>query len=113
MPFLAGPEIRLFASKNAPIRWEPRTFPEHLLYRRQTAGLTQTEAAVRVGVALTAFNAWEQGQRVPRRWLWGKLAAFLGMDEETFSRLPNVSEVDAGVLPPSKALRCRAVEGMI
>ncbi|HEV2560662.1 MAG TPA: helix-turn-helix transcriptional regulator [Rhizomicrobium sp.] len=107
---MAGAEIRLFASKNLPVSWVPQTFAEYLLHRRQIERLTQTQAAKRIGVALTAVNQWERGKRVPKRRLWRKVAAFLNIDEKALACLPGIAAADKNAIPSPRGRKTRAVD---
>ncbi|MDE2184906.1 MAG: helix-turn-helix transcriptional regulator [Alphaproteobacteria bacterium] len=57
---------------------QPITIGEHLRKRRAELGLTQTEAAARLGVSLFCLWRWEHEKAQPRQEHQEALAAFLG-----------------------------------
>lgn len=51
--------------------------------RRRGLGLTQEEAAARLGITASAFNKWERGASLPDIMLLPALARLLGVDLNT------------------------------
>jgi transcriptional regulator with XRE-family HTH domain len=50
---------------------------------REEAGLTQTEAAARLGWAIPSYTQYERGKRVPSWVTLAKMVEALGLDPET------------------------------
>jgi transcriptional regulator with XRE-family HTH domain len=55
---------------------------EILKNRREACGLTQAQLAKAVGASVNSVASWESARRRPSRTMLGKLATFLGMDDE-------------------------------
>jgi transcriptional regulator with XRE-family HTH domain len=59
---------------------EPQTIGEHIKKRRLETGLTQAQAAARLGVSASALLHWETGKKLPLPRMLGQLTSFLGYD---------------------------------
>lgn len=53
---------------------------EALIRRRKSLGLSQEQAADRLGVERSTFSRWERGENDPQPWVRPKLAALLDVD---------------------------------
>ncbi len=56
---------------------EPKTLGEELVRHRTTQGLSQKEAAERLGVVPSTLARWKRGEREPMSPLLGKVRWFL------------------------------------
>ena len=72
--------LRLKASKKLPIVLSGTGLAAHLRYRRETLGLTRSEAAKRIGVRGAAVGQWETGDHQPEPEYWPALPRFIGYD---------------------------------
>jgi transcriptional regulator with XRE-family HTH domain len=58
----------------------PETLGQHIKKRRHALGLSQSQAALRLGVSAATILNWERGKRVPLPRMLGSVIPFLGYD---------------------------------
>lgn len=74
---------------------KPTSLKALLMERRAELGLTQEQAAKKVGVSTEEYARWERGRvKTPRVAHRAGLAGFLGMDPGTVNALLDGSDVD-------------------
>lgn len=59
-------------------------FSTELVRLRKAAGLSQSQAAARLGVPVRTLQKWEQGEREPTEFVMGNVCQLVGM----VSRVP-------------------------
>jgi transcriptional regulator with XRE-family HTH domain len=68
---------------------DPLVIGANVLRLRKAQGLKQRDIAGPLGVTLPAISRWENGTRIPNRWLLPRLARLLGVTvKELTSPLP-------------------------
>jgi len=70
--------LRTLAPSAKALRKPPRTLADHLRQRRRVLGLTEAQAAGRLGVNLWTVGNWERGRSSPRPSYLPVIHAFLG-----------------------------------
>ena len=78
--FLPLLHIRLKCRKPKGYADEPETIGEHIKKRRLEMGLTQAQAAARLGVSASTLLHWETGKKLPLARTLGSVIPFLGYD---------------------------------
>ncbi len=78
--FLTVQNLRLKASKKLPIALVGTGLAAHLRYRRETLGLTRSDAAKQIGVRGAAVGQWETGEHHPENEYWPAIIRFIGYD---------------------------------
>jgi transcriptional regulator with XRE-family HTH domain len=70
-------------TRSFPIAKEPTTLGEHLRKKRFSAGLRQSEAALKLGVSSRTLSLWETDRVFPAWAFQPRLMAYLGYDPFT------------------------------
>lgn len=68
-------------------RWAVAKRREALIRRRKSLGLSQEQAADKLGVERSTFSRWERGENDPLPWVRPELAALLDVDAAHLERL--------------------------
>ena len=81
LPFFPGQSWQItYEFPKVPEPSPPATLSEHLKRCRQKTGLTQAEAAQKMGISEWTMIKWEMGEKEPLDRLWPTVIGFLGYD---------------------------------
>lgn len=86
VPFLPFGPVSLCEARKTPDHKVPETVGEHVRERRQALGLSQADAAKKIGVCRDALARWEINPVVPNVWLMPAIIEFLGYDPQPPAR---------------------------
>lgn len=95
-------------------RPQPREFGQWLAGLREEAGLTQEDAALRIGISRPQLARWETGRSTPTIESMDAIAAAFGIDQSIVLKnlgyeIENWGSLSSWSLSPAKRIERRAV----
>lgn len=88
---------------------QARVFASNLNYYLDLNGMTQVEAAEKIGVSQQRFNTWAQGKAYPRMDMIQKLADLFGIQKSNLIDVPQNVHDNEYYLDPETARKAQEI----